>query len=68
MTKKTTTTLKEAAETGYLGTPADETPNEAYTMQGQAKGMKTADVKAAEESAAENLPKAAGESRLKADK
>ncbi len=54
--KLTASNLEEADELGFLGTTNDPTPNEAYTVQGQGKGMKTAEVLAAEESAAENLP------------
>lgn len=35
--KLTTSTLEEADEKGYLGTVLDETPNEAYTVEGSAK-------------------------------
>jgi hypothetical protein len=33
--------IAEAEEKGYLGVATDETPNEAYTLQGVAKGQPT---------------------------
>jgi hypothetical protein len=35
--RPTTTTLEEAKEAGYLGTPVDQTDRNEYTVAGQAK-------------------------------
>jgi len=35
-TRPTTSTLEEAKEAGYLGTPVDPTPRDEYTVAGQA--------------------------------